>query len=89
MALGAEQSGVLRMVLGETAILIVAGLALGLAAALSATRFLTGFLYRLEPNDPTTMAAACLIRAAAAAVAGFLPARRAANLDPMAALREE
>ncbi len=89
MALGAEQSGVLRMVLGETAILIVAGLALGLATALSATRFLTGFLYRLEPNDPTTMAAACVILAAAAAVAGFLPARRAANLDPMAALREE
>ena len=89
MALGAEQSGVLRMVLGEVAILIVAGLALGLAAAISATRFLASFLYRLEPNDPTTLAAACVILAAAAAVAGFLPARRAANLDPMTALREE
>ena len=89
MALGAEQSGVLRMVLGEVAILIVAGLALGLAGAISATRFLTSFLYRLEPNDPTTLAAACVILAIAAAVAGFLPARRAANLDPMTALREE
>ena len=89
MALGAEQSRVLRMVLGEVAILIVAGLALGLAVALLSTRFLAGFLYRLEPNDPTTLAAACVILAAAAVVAGFLPARRAAKLDPMTALREE
>jgi putative ABC transport system permease protein len=89
MALGAEQSRVLRMVLGEVSILILAGLALGLAGAISATRFLSSFLYRLEPNDPTTLAAACVILAAAAVVAGFLPARRAANLDPMTALREE
>jgi len=79
MALGAEQSRVLRMVLGEVAILIVAGLALGLASAISGTRFLASFLYRLEPNDPTTLATACVILAAAAAVAGFLPARRAAK----------
>ncbi|HXB72448.1 MAG TPA: ABC transporter permease [Candidatus Acidoferrales bacterium] len=89
MALGAEQARVLRMVLGEVAILIVAGLALGLAGAISGTRFLASFLYRLEPNDPTTLAAACVILAAAAVVAGLLPARRAANLDPMTALREE
>jgi putative ABC transport system permease protein len=89
MALGAEQSQVLRMVLGEVAILIVAGLALGLAGAISGTRFLASFLYRLEPNDPTTLAAACIILAAAAVVAGFLPARRAANLDTMTALRED
>jgi predicted permease len=89
MALGAERSRVLRMVLGEVAILIVAGLALGLAGAISGTRFLASFLYRVEPNDPTTLAAACVILAASAVVAGFLPARRAANLDPMTALREE
>ena len=89
MALGAEHSGVLRMVLGEVAVLIMAGLALGLAAAIAGTRFLASFLYRLEPNDPTTLAAACIILAIAAAVAGFLPARRAANLNPMTALREE
>ena len=89
MALGAEQSRVLRMVMGEAAILIVAGLALGLAGAIYGTRFLASFLYRLEPNDPTTLAAACVILVASAAVAGFLPARRAANLDPMTALREE
>ena len=88
MALGAEQFRVLRMVLGEVAILIMAGLVLGLAGAISGTRLLASFLYRLEPNDPTTLAVACLVLAAAAVVAGFLPARRAAKLDPMTALRE-
>jgi putative ABC transport system permease protein len=89
MALGAQQSRVLRMVLGEVAILIVAGLAVGLAGAIYGTRFLASFLYRVKPNDPATLVAACVILAAAAVVAGFLPARRAANLDPMTALREE
>jgi putative ABC transport system permease protein len=89
IALGAEQSRVLRMVLGEAAILVVAGLTLGLVGAIFGTRFLASFLYRLEPNDPTTLVAACIILAASAAVAGFLPARRAANLDPMTALRDE
>ena len=89
MALGAEQSRVLRMVLGDVATLVVAGLALGLAGAIFGTRFLASFLYRLEPNDPATLAAACLVLAVTAIVAGFLPARRAANLDPMTALREE
>jgi putative ABC transport system permease protein len=89
MALGAEQARVLRMVLGEVAILIVAGLALGLAAAVSSTRLLASFLYRLEPNDPTTLVTACVVLAVSAVVAGLLPARRAAKLDPMTALREE
>ena len=89
MALGAKQARVLRMVLGEVAILIVAGLALGLAVALFSTRLLAGFLYRLEPNDPKTLVTACVVLAVPAVVAGLLPARRAANLDPMRALREE
>jgi putative ABC transport system permease protein len=89
MALGAGQARVLRMVLGEVAILILAGLALGLAVAVSSTRLLASFLYRLEPNDPTTLVTACVVLAVSAVVAGLLPARRAANLDPMTALREE
>ena len=89
MALGAERARVLRMVLGEVAILLVAGLALGLAAALSSTRLLAHFLYRLQPNDPATLVTACVVLAIAAVVAGLLPARRAANLDPMTALRED
>ena len=89
MALGAEQPRVLRMVLGEVVILLVAGLALGLAVAVFSTRLLASFLYRLEPNDPTTLVTACVVLAVSAVVAGLLPARRAANLDPMTALREE
>lgn len=89
LALGAEQGRVLRMVLGEVAILLVAGLALGLAVAIFSTRLLAGFLYGLEPNDPTTLVTACVVLAVAAVAAGLLPARRAANLDPMTALREE
>jgi len=89
MALSAEQPRVLRMVLGEVAILLVAGLALGLAVAVFSTRLLASFLYRLEPNDPTTLVTACVVLAVSAVVAGLLPARRAANLDPMTALREE
>jgi len=89
MALGAEQARVLRMVLGEVAVLIVAGLVLGLAVAVSSTRLLASFLYRLEPNDPTTLVTACVVLAVPAVVAGLMPARRAANLDPMTALREE
>jgi predicted permease len=89
MALGAEQARVLRMVLGEVAILLVAGLALGLAVAVFSTRLLASFLYRLERNDPTTLVTACVVLAVSASVAGLLPARRAANLDPVTALREE
>jgi predicted permease len=89
MALGAEQARVLRMVLGEVAILLVAGLALGLAVAVFSTRLLASFLYRVEPNDPTTLVTACVVLAVSAVVAGLLPALRAANLDPMTALREE
>jgi predicted permease len=89
MALGAEQSRVLRMVLGEVAILIGAGLAIGLGAAIGATRFIESFLYGMKPNDPWTLSLAAGVLALVAALAGFLPARRASRLDPMTALREE
>jgi putative ABC transport system permease protein len=89
MALGAEQSRVLRMVLREVAILIGVGLAIGLGAAAGTTRFVESFLYGMKPNDPWTLSLAAVALAVAAALAGFLPARRASRLDPMAALREE
>jgi putative ABC transport system permease protein len=89
MALGAEQSRVLRMVLGEVAILIGIGLAIGLGAAIGTTRFVESFLYGMKPNDPWTLSLAAGVLAAVAALAGFLPARRASRLDPMTALREE
>src|SRR5208283_2901732 len=88
MALGAEQSRVLRMVLKEVAILIGVGLAIGLGAAIGTTRFVESFLYGMKPNDPWTLTLAAAILAAVAALAGFLPARRASRLDPMTALHD-
>jgi ABC-type antimicrobial peptide transport system permease subunit len=89
MALGAEQSRVLRMVLGEVAVLIAVGLLIGLGAAIGTTRFVESFLYDMKPNDPWTLSLSAGVLALVAALAGFLPARRASRLDPMAALREE
>jgi predicted permease len=89
MALGAERSRILRMVLSEIAVLIGIGLSIGFAAALTTTRFLSSFLYGLKPNDPLTILVAAAVLAGVALVAGYLPARRAARLDPMIALREE
>jgi predicted permease len=89
MALGAEQSRVLRMVLSEVATLVFIGLGLGFAAALATTRFAQSFLYGLTPNDPWVLGSAAAMLAFVATVAGYLPARRASRLDPMTALREE
>jgi putative ABC transport system permease protein len=89
MALGAEQARVLRMVLGEVAILISIGLAIGLGTAIGTTRFVESFLYGMKPNDPWTLSLAAGVLALVAVLAGFLPARRASRLDPMSALRDE
>jgi ABC-type antimicrobial peptide transport system permease subunit len=89
MALGAEQSRVLRMVLREVAILIGVGLVLGLGVAIGTTRFVESFLYGMKANDPWTLALAAGVLALVASLAGFLPARRASRLDPMTALRDE
>jgi predicted permease len=89
MALGAEPGRVLRMVMGEVALLIGIGLAAGLAAALAATRFVASFLYGLTSNDPLTFSLAVALLTGAASLAGYLQARRASRLEPLAALREE
>ncbi len=89
MALGAEQSRVLRMVLGEVAMLIAIGVVMGLGAALATTRFVASFLYGIKSNDPWTLSLAAGVLMLVAALAGFLPAHRASLLDPMTALREE
>jgi ABC-type antimicrobial peptide transport system permease subunit len=77
------------MVLGEVAILIGIGLAIGVGATLATTRLIATFLYGLQPDDPWTVGLAAAILATVASIAGYLPARRASRLDPMAALREE
>ena len=89
LAMGASRSCVLRMVLGEVAILIAVGLMVGFGATLMTTRLVASFLYGLRPNDPWTLGMAAALLAMVATIAGYLPARRASRLDPMAALREE
>jgi ABC-type antimicrobial peptide transport system permease subunit len=89
MALGAQQSRVLRMVLGEVTLVVIGGLVVGVGAAIATTRLVATFLYGLQANDPVTVALAVVMLGAVAALAGYLPARRASKLDPMVALREE
>jgi predicted permease len=88
MALGASRRAVLGLVLAEGARLAVAGVALGLAAALALSRVLAGLLFAVRATDPLTLAAVSLVVAAVAALAAWLPARRAAGVDPARALRE-
>jgi len=80
---------VIRLMLRDLALPLAVGISLGLGVSLAAGRLITSLLYGVQPNDPAQLAAAALMLAAAAALAGFLPARRAARLDPMIALREE
>jgi predicted permease len=89
MALGAESSGVLWMVMRESLTLVGAGVAIGIPAALAAARLVSSVLYGLKATDPITITVSVLLMIAVAALAGYLPARRAAKVDPMVALRYE
>ncbi|HEX3661384.1 MAG TPA: ABC transporter permease [Acidobacteriaceae bacterium] len=89
IALGAQRGAILRMVLGDGLRLALAGILLGVIAALLSGRLLAGFLYGVRPDDPLTMASVALLIAVIALAASFLPARRAAVLDPMQTLRAE
>jgi ABC-type antimicrobial peptide transport system permease subunit len=89
MALGARGRSVLWLVLREALLLVGIGLVVGVLASLALTRTAASLLYELKPNDPLTITLAALLLATVAALAGYLPARRAARVDPMIALREE
>lgn len=86
MALGATPQHVVRLVLRQAAIPVTAGLLLGLAASVAATRVLTAYLVGVQPTDPLTLAMVVAVLATAALLASFLPARRAASVDPTQAL---
>jgi putative ABC transport system permease protein len=89
MALGARPREVLRLVMREVGILLAIGLAIGLVAALGASRLVASQLFHLGANDPTVFALALAGLSAVALVAGLIPARRAAAIDPIQALRHE
>ena len=89
MALGARAEQVSGMVVARALKLTAAGLALGLAAAMGAARWISALLFGVQPADPLTIGATCLLLAAAAAAASYLPARRAARVDPATALRRD
>ena len=89
MALGAAQRSVLWMVLRETLALAGVGVGIGFVGAVVLTRLIQTQLFGVKPMDPVTIAAACLGIAAVTAVSGYLPARRATEIDPMTALRWE
>jgi ABC-type antimicrobial peptide transport system permease subunit len=76
-------------VLGEVSIMIGIGLAAGIAGAALTARLFASLLYGVGPNDPYTVATAAGVLALIAGIAGYLPARRAARVDPMAALRHD
>jgi putative ABC transport system permease protein len=89
MALGAEPSRVVSLVLRHVAMITVVGLIVGAAAAVGTGRFINSLLFNLAATDRTMIMVTAITLAAAAALAGYLPARRAARIDPMSALREE
>jgi len=76
-------------VMREVMLLVVLGVGIGLAAAKAATRLVSTLLFGLTPTDPLTIALATLLMIVVAALAGYLPARRASRIDPMVALRYE
>jgi predicted permease len=89
IALGAQKVDVLRLVFSQATRLLVAGLMLGLLAALSLTRLLTSFVYGIKAADPLTFAIAPVALFMAASLAIYVPARRASGIDPMDTLRNE
>jgi ABC-type antimicrobial peptide transport system permease subunit len=89
MALGAEPRDIVRMVVGRAARVSMVGVAAGVAMALFATRALATLLFEVEPHDPLTFWIVAASILAVSIVASYLPARRAARVDPIATMRAE
>ena len=89
MALGAQVGDVLKMILGQGMLLIVAGIALGLIASLVLMRLMKSLLFGVSETDPLTFVAITLLLSLVALIACYIPARRATKVDPLVALRYE
>jgi putative ABC transport system permease protein len=89
MALGAQQSGVLRWIVGQGMMVAFAGIAIGLAGAFALSRLLASLLFGIQPRDPITFGAVAAVLCAVAFTACLLPAIRASRVDPIVALRDE
>jgi ABC-type antimicrobial peptide transport system permease subunit len=86
-ALGAKQVDILRLVLGQVLGLALAGVAIGIGGALALVGVMKGLLFHVSATDPATYVGIALLFIAVALAAGYIPARRATRIDPMAALR--
>jgi len=89
MAIGAQRGDVLSMVVGGGMKLALVGVAIGLAAAMALSRALDTMLFEVAPSDPTSYAATAIVLLVVAALACYIPARRAMRVDPIVALRAE
>jgi putative ABC transport system permease protein len=89
MALGAQPQDVLRMVVGNAMILAVVGIGLGAAGAFALTQLMTKLLFNVAPQDPATFTSVAVLLAAVAALASYIPGRRATRVDPVVALRAD
>jgi putative ABC transport system permease protein len=89
VALGAQTRDVMKLVMAHGALFTLTGLAIGIVAAIGLSRYLSGFLYEIKPTDAVTYLAVAALLGGVAMFACYLPARRAARVDPMVALRHE
>jgi macrolide transport system ATP-binding/permease protein len=89
MALGAQRRDIERMVLREASFLVGTGLVVGVAASVAGTQLLRSLLFGIAPRDPATLASVCGVLALTGLFAAWWPARRAASIEPMQALRIE